>query len=301
MVVLAVLSFPALTTPGQISTTPNLHAEIQRVYNFQPHTLSSAQIAQKSAVLDQFWNKAKVQRDTYVPALRQELADFSNPPFFLYDGASLLSTLSNDPADRKIILAAIAHTDLRDLQMKDYFFLVHKMAALGEDTTAAAFNILATPNFQVFIPQHVLTLGQNYCLVYMLLPTDQQLWQRPAIDRLHTEKDETAQKSLLLLLWYAQTPESDKAIEDFASDASKPQASKTYANEMAHRKRPNRADGSRLRARFKRTILASSQARAHECNQRRGVDRPRLGNREDYRKTKIGSVSTTSGSAMQSP
>jgi hypothetical protein len=236
MVVLAVLSFPALTTPGQISTTPNLHAEIQRVYNFQPHTLSSAQIAQKSAVLDQFWNKAKVQRDTYVPALRQELADFSNPPFFLYDGASLLSTLSNDPADRKIILAAIAHTDLRDLQMKDYFFLVHKMAALGEDTTAAAFTILATPNFQVFIPQHVLTLGQNYCLVYMLLPTDQQLWQRPAIDRLHTEKDETAQKSLLLLLWYAQTPESDKAIEDFASDASKPQASKTYANEMAHRK-----------------------------------------------------------------
>jgi hypothetical protein len=187
-VVLAVLSFPALTTPRQIFATPILHAEIQQVYNFQPHTLSSVPSRKRSAVLDPFWNKARVQRDRYVPAFRHELADFSNPPFFLYDGASLRSTFSNDPADRKIILAAIAHTDLRDLQMRDYFFLVHKMAALGEDTTAAALNILATPNFQVFNPQHGLTLGQNYGPVYMLLPTDQQLWQQAAIDRLHAER-----------------------------------------------------------------------------------------------------------------
>jgi hypothetical protein len=72
--------------------------------------------------------------------------------------------------------------------MRDYFFLVHKMAALGEDTTAAALNILATPNFQVFNPQHGLTLGQSYGPVYMLLPTDQQLWQQAAIDRLHAER-----------------------------------------------------------------------------------------------------------------
>src|SRR5271168_3587312 len=126
----------------------DLHAEIQTVYNFQPHTLNKAQIGVESASLDEFWNKAMSQRDIYVPALRKELADFSNPPFFLFDGSQLLRSLSSDPADRKIILAAVAHSDLRDLQSKAYFLLVHYMAGLGEDTTAAAFHILEDPKFQ---------------------------------------------------------------------------------------------------------------------------------------------------------
>jgi len=45
------------------------------------------------------------------------------------------------------------------------------MATLNEDTTAAAFQILEQPDFKVFIPQHLLMLGQNYILIYMLLPT----------------------------------------------------------------------------------------------------------------------------------
>ncbi len=218
------------------SSTGDLHSEIQRVYNFQPHTLSDAQIAQESALLDQFWTKAKSQPEVYVPGLRRELGDISNPPFFLFDGSKLLMSLSNDSADRKIILSAIAHSDLRDVELRDYFLLVHSMAAQGEDTTAAAFHILAQPKFQVFIPQHSLTLGQDYCLIYMLLPTNPGFWIQPAIERLHGENDVTAQKSLLLLLWYAQTSDSDKAIGEFSSDPGKPQASKAYANELVHRK-----------------------------------------------------------------
>ena len=63
---------------------------------------------------------------------------------------------------------------------------------------------LEQPNFKVFIPQHSLMLGQNYVLIYLLLPTNQDYWLQSAMDRLRTEHDETAQKSLLLLLWYAQ-------------------------------------------------------------------------------------------------
>jgi hypothetical protein len=60
----------------------SIHQQIQQTYNFQPHQLSSGQINQKSGMLDQFWTKAKSQPSVYVPALRQELADFKNPPFF---------------------------------------------------------------------------------------------------------------------------------------------------------------------------------------------------------------------------
>lgn len=217
---------------GQLS----LHQQIQQTYNFQPHSLTSAEITQKSGLLDQFWTKAKSEPSIYVPALRQELADFQNPPFFLYDGSILLLSLSNTPADRRVALAAIARTDLRDVQAKDYFFQVHRMATLGEDTTKAAFHILGQPEFKVFIPEHVLTLGQNYALVYMLLPTIQDYWLKLAIDRLREEHDQTAQESLLLLLWYAQTDIADRAIAAFASDANKPAASRTYAQELLHRK-----------------------------------------------------------------
>jgi hypothetical protein len=236
-VTLILVLTPILAARSQTSgTSSDLHAEIGRVYNFQPHTLDTKQIQEKSQLLDQFWAGAKSQPDVYVLGLRKELADFSNPPFFLFDGSKLLLSLSKDPADRAIVLAAISRCDLRDLQLLDYFYLVHDMAAKGEDTTAAAFHILEEPKFQVFIPLHSLTLAQNYSLVYMLIPTEPSFWLTPVIERVHTEKDDTAQKSLLLLLWYAQTPEADKAIGDFAADASKPSSSRSYANQLAHGK-----------------------------------------------------------------
>ena len=214
----------------------SIHEEIQRTYNFQPHTLSSAEITQKSGVLDQFWTRAKSEPNVYVPALRQELADFHNPPFFFYDGSMLLLSLSDTPPDRKVALAAIAHSDLRDVQTNDYFHQVHRMATLNEDTTAAAFHILEQPDFQVVIPQHALTLGQNYALVYMLLPTNQDYWLQPAIERLRTERDETAQKSLILLLWYAQTNPADQAIAAFATDATRPAGARDYAKQIMQAK-----------------------------------------------------------------
>ena len=214
----------------------SIHQQILQTYNFQPHLLSQQEITAKSGVLDRFWSTAKAQPSVYVPGLRQELGDFGNPPFFLYDGSMLLLSLSDTPTDRKIALAAMARCNLRDVQAKDYFMQVHRLAALGEDTTAAAFHILEQPKFSVFIPQHVLTLGQNYALVYMLLPTDQDFWLQPAIDRLKTESDRTGQKSLLLLIWYTQTDAADQAISAFAGDAAKPSAPRAYAQDLLHRK-----------------------------------------------------------------
>ena len=219
-----------------VGQSSSIHSQIQRTYNFQPHLLSNQEITNRSAILDQFWTMAKAEPSRYLPGLRQELSDFKNPPFFLYDGSMLLLGLSDAAADRRIAIAAMARCDLRDVQTKDYFLQVHRLATLNEDTTAAAFHVLEQSNFKVFIPQHVLTLGQDYVLIYLLLPTGQDYWLEPAMDRLKIERDQTAQKSLLLLLWYAQTEAADRAISTFALDASKPTASRTYAKELVHRK-----------------------------------------------------------------
>ena len=91
-----------LATHSAFGQSASIHEEIQRTYNFQPHLLSHQETTQKSAMLDQFWTKAKSEPSIYMPALRQELGDFKNPPFFLYDGSMLLLSLSNTPADRTI-------------------------------------------------------------------------------------------------------------------------------------------------------------------------------------------------------
>ena len=223
--------------PQRATATP-IHEEISRVYSFKPHLLNQQQIEQESGRLDQFWAKARGQASVYVPALRQELTDFSNPKFFLFDGGRLLMSLSDTPVDRQIALTAFAHCDLRDVQARDYFLQVHRVAALGEGTTDAAFHILEDPKFQVFIPQHVLRLGQNYALVYMLLPTDPGYWLSAVVRRLQIERNETAQRSLLLVLWYAQTDEADKVLADFAADVTRPVAARKYARELLQRKVP---------------------------------------------------------------
>jgi hypothetical protein len=148
----------------------------------------------------------------------------------------LLLSLSDTPADRKTALAAIARCDLRDLRATDYFVQVHHLAALNEDTTAAALHVLEQPDFKVVFGEHVLTLDQDHALVYLLLPTDQNYWLEPAIARLGMERDQIAQKSLLLLLWYAQTDLADKAVRDFAADSVKPAAVRSYAQGLIGRK-----------------------------------------------------------------
>jgi hypothetical protein len=213
-----------------------MHARIQQVYNFQPHLLNREEMTRKSRVLDRFWTQAEERPELYIAALRQELADFANPPFFLYDGSILLLSLSDTPDDRKTALAAISRCDLRDLKATDYFLQVHRLAALNEDTTNAAFHLLEQPDFKVVFGENVLTLGQDHALVYLLLPTDQNYWLGPAVTRIGMEHDQTAQQSLLLLLWYAQTDIADKAIRDFAADSARPAALRSYAQSLITRK-----------------------------------------------------------------
>jgi hypothetical protein len=216
----------------------DFHSEIRSLYDFHPPALTAAQRNEKSAAMDKLWAAAKAQPDAYIPRLRQELADATNPSFFFFDGSQLLASLSHDPADQKLVSAALARVDLQDPAPAAYFYFVHDLAVQKNDTTAAAFNILSDPKFQVNVPQHALLLAQNYCLIYMLLPTDQNFWLQPAIDRLHREKDPTAQESLLLLIWYAQTAASDQAIAEFSRDSAQSQTATAYAKSLIERK-PN--------------------------------------------------------------
>jgi hypothetical protein len=88
----------------------------------------------------------------------------------------LLLSLSKLRSDEGIALSAISHADLADIQLTDYFLTVHAMSVDDLDTTAAALKILENDKFQAYIPQHALTLDQEMCLAYLLLPTEERFY-----------------------------------------------------------------------------------------------------------------------------
>ncbi len=207
----------------------SFHERVLATYGFAPHSLTKEEISAKSKKLDTFWTDVKANQAADLPALREELARPDAPAFFEYDGAKLLISLSKLRSDESIALSAISQADLADLQFTDYFLTVHAMSVDSLDTTTAALKILGDDKFQAYIPQHALTLDQEMCLAYLLLPTEERFYLAAIEQRLFQERSFVAQKSLLSVLGDTVTKQGDAAIARFAADASQPAEARAYA------------------------------------------------------------------------
>ena len=212
------------------------HARIATVYGFQPHALNKVQMAAKSEELDGWWTYVKANAVEALPLLRVELSDASNPTYFSYDGAKLLLSLSESHADQALALQSMARVDLQDIDESDYLTTIQGFAAQGFDTREAAFRVLGDPQFKANISQHVLTLGQNYCLIYMLYPMPEPKFERDLIAHLDQRLDPTSQKSLLLALWYTMSPASRAALRAYGDNPKAPKEVASYAHELLARK-----------------------------------------------------------------
>jgi hypothetical protein len=221
-----------LALPGAGAMAATLHEQVVALYSFAPHELDKEAINAKSLELDRFWEGVKAQGPGGLGDLRAELQRGDASPFFHYDGAKLLMSLSKARDDVRLALQSIALADLRDLQWNDYFFTVHALAVDGLDTTDAAFKILGQPKFQAYVPQHALTLDQDMCLAYLLLPTDEAFYLHRAEERLSTETDVVAIKSLLSLLADTVTKSGDEAIARFAATPDRPAEALTLARQI---------------------------------------------------------------------
>lgn len=220
---------------AQSTAAADFHAEVAALYGFEPHKLPRAEMQAKSSQLDQFWTAVKADPSRNLPLLRKELENPANSAFFFYDGSKLLLALSTDRSDQTLALHAIAKADLHGIQSADYVRTVQALGSKGLDTREAAFRILAFPDFKAFIPQHSLTLGQDYSLICMLFPMDETLFVADLATRLATEPEVRTQKSLLLALWYAVTPAANSAVKAFADNQGKPAEATAYAKSLLDR------------------------------------------------------------------
>jgi hypothetical protein len=223
---------------------PQFHARVLEIYDFEPHRLTSAQIDAKSTRLDEFWSLVKADPKNTLPLLRKELEQASGLAFFSYDGSKLLLSLSQDSSDRRLALRAIPRADLQGVEHTDYLVTVHWLASQGLDARDAAYRILAFPNFKAFIPQHVLTLGQNYSFIYMLFPMEETSFVDDLASRLGTERNVESQKSLALALWYTAMPSAHAALRRFAVDRDNPADSAKYAHMLLQKTASRRSSSA---------------------------------------------------------
>jgi hypothetical protein len=209
---------PAHFLIGQsLATQSEMHAKVKTLYSFSPSKVTAEVRQSKSAEMDGFWNEVKSHQSVELPLLRNELANPDNPNFFFADGGDLLLSLSQAEGDRKLAVSCLAKVDLGDFQSRQFLMEVHALALKGTDVTPAALHMLDDPKFEVFLPEHgAYRLDQPSCLMVALLPLRNEVWLPDVLERLKVERDETAIKSLLLLLFYAQSDEADQAIRRVA-------------------------------------------------------------------------------------
>lgn len=228
----AVVSILMCATVSGASASVSLHESVVALYSFSPHLITKEEQVKRSKDLDAFWSSIKTGGAGALAGLREELARADSSPYFSYDGAKLLLSLSKSSADRALALKSIERADLSDIQYDDYFWTIHEFSVDGMDTTEAAFKILGDDKFKVDVPQHALILDQEMSFLYLLLPTKEAYFLERAEQRLFSETSVVAQKSLLTLIGSTVTKSGDDAIARFAAAPEQPEESRNYAQKI---------------------------------------------------------------------
>jgi hypothetical protein len=188
---------------------------ISEIYNFYPSEVSKEIKDKKSKEMDKLWVLVESDKNLYLPLLRKELQKPNQNKFFYYDGSSLLLKNSESKEDMLITIQAINKAPLIDVINYDYFRMVHWIGTRDINIFPAIENMLSYPQFKIFIPEHVLTLGQDYSTLYCFLVLDDSFYLDQLIQRLKIEKDPTTIKTIIISLAYTVTEKGQKAINDF--------------------------------------------------------------------------------------
>ncbi len=153
LVMVVFLGAPARTS-GQSSACANLQAAKAATYGFAPPRLSDAERKVKAKQMDQFWETAKRLGPPAIPCLQQMLGNGRNDPFFLFDGSSLLLSLDSSPASLKAISAAVAGTDLKDVDPAGYIRLLLQLSRKDVDIGPLAEKYTKYPSVDTYLPEH---------------------------------------------------------------------------------------------------------------------------------------------------
>lgn len=216
-------AFLVAAAGAQPAAVDDARRDIQRTYDFEPSTMTFSEQAQRAPELSKLWDRYDKTPETYRAALRAALAADGQRELLYCDGGMLLMAKSKEAADRELGLRSIAKCSFAEIEHTPYFYMMHQLAREGVDTLELQWPMLRKPQYSVFVVQHAMNLGQNYAFMYPLMMQDESRYVPRLVERLKTEADSTAQKTLLTAIFYSATPQAEAALRAIAeSDSSFP-------------------------------------------------------------------------------
>lgn len=205
--------------------------QIDEIYSFKPSKLTKKEQETKLPALDKFWSDVKNDTLQLLPLLRNELRANGHNTFFYYDGAGLLLSLTNNKSDKELAVEAMSKTDIDDIDRKIFVMTLNSLANDGVKVTKAAIKILEDENYSFFIPQHVLTFNQGYCLTYMLVPQNDKSYVDTLISIFKSLKPKS-QKAVITTLWFEYSCKGDSLLKAIKVDKSFDKEVREYAKEL---------------------------------------------------------------------
>lgn len=203
--------------PGNLSA----EAVLKKAYHLEPHAIQDKETFKAyDAEIMAVWEEASKRPDEFISALQTMLPGQDMIPYFYYDGALLLVTLQETPSNFNLAASCLVKGDPRDVRGEPHLHALIAFGSRGLDVTDAALEILDC-DYQVYLVDHVINLGQNYCFIYAVsqLPVDRVL--AAVTKRLEKPMNPTAKASVALWAHYAATAAANDLLIKLAADLPK--------------------------------------------------------------------------------
>jgi hypothetical protein len=177
------------------------------------------------------------------------------------DGTARLMSLSDTPDTLNFAARSLARTNFKEVGIAPYYAVLRQLADRNIDVSLATFRLLEQPDLRMNWVSDF-SFDQASLVAAILISIDEKHWGDGAIERLASEPDETAQRSLIRLLWYLQSDFADSELRRFADDPKKPAASRALALDLLSRE-------PAVSALDRVEVLASTEDELHENRRRR--------------------------------
>jgi hypothetical protein len=162
---------------------------VDQTYDFKPSKLSDAQQTRKSGEMDVVWNKVKADQKGLKPCLVAALESPSANSFFRFDGATLLLSIDQSDASKKLLIKSYAQAELEDIMLQNWIAYILQFGLQGMDTSEAGNTWLRAKDPFYYLPQHgTLKVDKNIGALAIFGSMDEQ-YATPALVRIASQKD----------------------------------------------------------------------------------------------------------------
>lgn len=184
---------------------------VDKTYTFKPSQLTPKERTAKSDEMDVVWDNVKADKNL-LPCLKAALLRPTADSFFRFDGSNLLISLERTEEAKKLLLSSYAHTDLADVNVRDWIAYLLVLGIEGLDTSEAAEVWLKAKDPFYYLPQHGTLKVTKVMGALAIYGSMDERFATPALYSIAGQKEHPGREIATDLLIKQLTPEATLAL-----------------------------------------------------------------------------------------